>query len=61
MASSMFMLDTFQRHFDKILNIYDKAVGNILEIDIMYADDLVVIVLVVLISSSSFTYVLPML
>lgn len=57
----MFMLDTFQRHFDKILNIYDKAVGNILEIDIMYADDLVVIVLVVLISSSSFTYVLPML
>lgn len=57
----MFMLDTFQRHFDKILNIYDKAVGNILEIDIMYADDLVVIVLVVLISSSSLTYVLPML
>lgn len=47
----MFMLDTFQRHFDKILNIYDKAVGNILEFDIMYADDLVVIVLVVLISS----------
>lgn len=37
----MFMLDTFQRHFDKILNIYDKAVGNILEFDIMYADDLV--------------------
>lgn len=57
----MFMLDTFQRHFDKILNIYDKAVSNILEFDIMYADDLVVIVLVVLISSSSFTYVLPML
>lgn len=56
----MFMLDTFQRHFDKILNIYDKAVGNILEFDIMYADDLVVIVLVVLISSSSYTYVLPM-
>lgn len=57
----MFMLDPFQRHFDKILNIYDKAVGNILEFDIMYADDLVVIVLVVLISSSSYTYVLPML
>lgn len=57
----MFMLDTFQRHFDKKLNIYDKAVGNILEFDIMYADDLVVIVLVVLISSSSYTYVLPML
>lgn len=38
----MFMLDTFQRHFDKILNIYDRTVGNILEIDIMYADDLVV-------------------